>query len=95
MSEEFYDDEITPALTEIAKKCHEKGMNFLSTVEFEPNEIGTTAILENAGIEMKVSYLASKCAGNVDLLIMALLKDAKQNGHNSIYLKILLDMDNN
>jgi len=59
MSEEFYDDEISPVLTELANKCHENGMNFLSMVEFQPNEIGATTIMENAGIEISLSLCVS------------------------------------
>ena len=92
MTEQFYDEEIAPVLLELAKKCDEKSISLISAVEFAPNDIGGTYNIKKPGIEMKVAYLGCRCLGNVDNLIMSLLKDAKKNGHNSIYLKILLDM---
>jgi len=35
--EKFYDDEIAPAILEIAKKCHDNLIPFVAAVEWDPS----------------------------------------------------------
>ena len=44
-NEIIYDDEIAPALLEIAKRCGERGMSFVANVEFSPGDTGSTVLL--------------------------------------------------
>ena len=48
MSEQWYDDEIAPALAEIAEKCRKKGVPMVAVVEYEPGERGSTLLVNAA-----------------------------------------------
>jgi hypothetical protein len=97
-SEQFYDNEIAPALFDIMKKCEAQGMPFLAMVEFYPGDTGRTEFKpgweENAGevdgrsAKMRMTSYAARCDGNFDRFAMAMLKDAEKHGHGSIYLDI-------
>jgi len=52
-NEEWYDKKIAPKLAELANQCGERGMSFLSVVEYEPGSRSRTQRLTNgAGLEM-------------------------------------------
>lgn len=88
--EAYFDKEIGPALLELARKCEVAGLSFLNRVEWAPNEGATTSSIQpHPGIGMKITYSAALANGNADALIMAMLKYAKESGHNSIYLHLL------
>lgn len=79
--ESWYDAEIAPALAELAKRCHERGMSFVAAVEYQPGERGGTYYLTaEAGLEMRMLRLCSKTVPNVDRYIMALKRYARENG---------------
>lgn len=88
--EEFYDREIAPALADIAKKLEERGMSIAAVVEYEPESVGITVRIEPAaGPQMRMAYYGAVSKGNVDTLIGRLVKDAKEHGHSSAYLRML------
>ena len=90
MGEEFYDEEIAPALMRLAKSCEEHGLSLIAMVEFGPNETGSTfSVRENAGIEIQVARMAMRSQGNADMLIMGLRDYGSKHGHNSFMLKRL------
>lgn len=79
--EGWYDAEIAPALRELAKKCHERGMSFVAAVEYEPNKRGGTYYLtEDAGLEMRMLQLCALTAPNVDAYVLNLKRHANRNG---------------
>lgn len=89
-NEEFYDNEIAPVLAELAKKCGEREMGFLSAVGLGPESIATTSLLfSDSGIAMTLASLAIHAKGNVDELFFALKRYADKHGHNSIVLEML------
>ena len=88
--EEFYDQEIAPALLVLCKRCQDRGISFVAKVEWEPGESGMTAfVAEGAGIGMVTAAWAAKANGNADSLIFAMMKQARERGHNSICLHLL------
>ena len=90
MSEEIYDAKIVPKLADLAGKCQSAGMSFLAMVEFAPGETGRTEYMTaTPGMKMQIALMAARCNGNVDALIMGLMKYAEKHGHGSIFLKQL------
>lgn len=81
--EAWYDAEIAPALAALAKRCHERGMSFIASVEYQPGDRGSTYYLtERACLQMHMLHLASRTAPNVDGYIMALRRHCEENGHD-------------
>lgn len=88
--EKFYDTEIAPVLMELARKCQNNGLSIAAMVEWEPGETGRTAALAvGSGFGIRMAETAMRSAGNVDTLIWALMKYAKEAGHSSICLQQL------
>lgn len=90
--EQAYDDLIAPKLLEVARLCHDHGMPFVAQVEYGPGDYGMTADLParaERSLPMDWMYVAGRCRGNVDALIMHLVGQAKERGHGSAYLKQL------
>jgi hypothetical protein len=86
-NEEFYDKEIAPALIRLSRQCKGRGMSLLAHVEFDDDGIGTTASLEkDCSFATEMAHMAIQSAGNVDALILALMKYGRKNGHSSICL---------
>lgn len=86
-NEQIYDEEIAPELMRLAKRCEELGFSFCANVEWEPGETGRTAVqMPDAGCKQLLVHWASKCNGNVDALIMAIDRHAREHGHSSSYL---------
>lgn len=79
--EQWYDDEIAPALAELAKRCNERGMSFVAVVEYQPGYRGGTYMLtEDAGLPMHMLHLCSRTAPNVDAYVMNLAKHCAAKG---------------
>lgn len=88
--EAFYDAEIAPALRELAERCKANGLSFLAAVEWEPGETGRTFYTTPpVGLPLRWADLAIRVNGNVDALIFALMRDAREVGHGSICLSKL------
>lgn len=89
-NETFYDNEIAPRLTELARACEDRGMSFIASVEYAPSETGSTILLSaDSSFQSRLMDLATRCNGNVDSLIFALMKYAREHGHSSMCLKQL------
>jgi hypothetical protein len=89
VSEAFYDAEIGPKLLELAKLCEARGMSFVANVEYGDGETASTVSLaKSAGIKVLLSAWATRCHGNVDSLWNAIVKHAREYGHNSVYLHL-------
>lgn len=79
--EAWYDAEIAPALTAIAKRCSDRGMSFLATVEYEPGRrAGTYYMTEGADLAMQMQYVCAMTVPNVDSYIINLAKSCKSKG---------------
>ncbi len=90
VSEEYYDEEIAPALRDVASKCEAWGMSIVAMVEWEPGETGSTrALAAGRGFGMELVQAAVSAQGNVDALVFAIMRHAREHGHASIILKQL------
>lgn len=79
--EAWYDAEIAPALAELAKRCHERGMAFVAAVEYQPGDHATTYMMgDGACLQMQMVRLCSQTAPNVDSYIMNLARHCKAKG---------------
>lgn len=85
MSEEVYDLEIAPVLMSIAEQCKAMGISFVASVEYEPGKIATTVGGKPQGVEQDLVRHAAACNGNVDGMLIALVR--KYGPGNSIYLR--------
>lgn len=95
--EEIYDAEIAPALLKAAQRCQELGFPIIVSVEWERAEAsrGRTEFCpaldgdkRPSAAQLLVHY-AARCNGNIDSMLMAVLRDAEKYGHSSIYLRML------
>jgi len=86
MSEQFYDEEIAPALLALADKAKEHGMTFVARVEWAPGEGGSTfgGDFSSAGIAQVMTALSARSNGNVDGVLLELIK--RFNVSASIFL---------
>lgn len=79
--EAWYDAEIAPALAELAKRCHERGMAFVAVVEYQPGDrAGTYYMTEHAGLAMHMQHFCAMTAPNVDAYVMNLKRHCKASG---------------
>lgn len=93
-NEEIYDKEIAPALKKIADRCVELKFPFLASIEYDRGLEGGIGMTEyrpadRPSAQQLLVHYASRCNGNVDSLIMAIIRDAEKHGHTSAYLRIL------
>lgn len=80
-NEQWYDEEIAPALLAISKKLEDRGMSMIATVEFNPDERGSTFVLsEDATLPMHILHIAARAGGNFDSLAMGVLRFCKARG---------------
>lgn len=88
--EALYDTLIAPRLLEIGKLCQDNALGFVAAVEYEPFSIGRTASWpEDSSLAIRLVDVAAKAHGNVDSLIWAIMRYARENGHSSACLHIL------
>lgn len=92
-NEQIYDAEIAPKLLEISKRCQELGFAFVANVEWEVGETGRTEFCpatDGTGTRPSAKQLlvhyAARCHGNIDAMLMAVVRDAEKFGHSSMYL---------
>lgn len=80
-NEEWYDTEIAPKLAELANLCGDRGMSFLSVVEYEPGSRSTTQrATGNTGLEMTMIAHCAKTAPNIDGYVIGLARYCRENG---------------
>lgn len=88
--EAFYDAEVAPVLRELSIKCRDNGLSFLAIVEWAPGEQGrTSSLLAPSGDGIRWADAAARANGNTDGLIMGLMKEGRERGHNSVCLHLL------
>lgn len=81
--EAWYDAEIAPALAALAKRCHERGMAFVSVVEYQPGDRARTVYMtKDAGLAMEMVNLCAATVPNVDCYIMNLRRLCKERGQD-------------
>lgn len=90
-NEAWYDAEIAPVLADLAKRCNERGMSFIATVEYDEGKRGGTYYLtEDADLSMRMVYLCSRSAPNVDSFLINLTRHCVEKGIDigqSMFLK--------
>jgi hypothetical protein len=80
-NEEYYDQEIAPALLEISKKCKERGFSMVATVEYDKDARGSTFLRgPNTGLEMVMLELCAKAGTNVDRYMLSLRRFCEESG---------------
>jgi hypothetical protein len=95
--EEIYDSEIAPALLKIATRCKELGFPFVAAVEWDSAVEGQRGRTEfcpkddekRPSAAQLLCHYAARSNGNIDSMLMAVMRGARQYGHSSIYLKML------
>jgi hypothetical protein len=89
-SEELYDTQIAPLLLQAANLCKEHKIPFIAVTEYNKDDFGCTKYLgENPSVTMLVLHWAYLAKDNVDNLIIALMRYAKEHGHSSVFLQRL------
>jgi hypothetical protein len=88
--EAFYDEHIGPELLRLGQLAEANGFSFAAVVEWLPGETGVTAcVAADASFKMRLAEIGATCHGNVDALLIAIERYARQHGHSSIYLQRL------
>jgi hypothetical protein len=92
-NEEIYDAEIAPALLKISQRCQELGFAMVASVEWEVGENGRTEFCPKTdgstprpSAKQLLVHYAARCHGNIDAMLMAVMRDAEKYGHTSAYL---------
>ena len=85
--EACYDEEVAPALREIARKCEQHGLSFLAICEWEPGDYGRALLQQSsASPAFRLTNIAAKSEGNADVLINSIIEYGRRYGHDSIHL---------
>lgn len=95
--EKFYDEEIAPALLELAKKCLDNGLSMVAAVEWdkerpEDDGWGSTVGLQKegeVGLPLAMQAMLVRSGRNIDAFILGLKRYAHRNGidtSQSVYL---------
>lgn len=88
--ERLYDETIAPALLEVMNQCRSAGFSLVAFVEYEPDHYGTSlAKAPAATFAVNLVHTAARSNGNVDTLLIALIKHALEHGHSSLILSQL------
>lgn len=90
-NEKFYDEEIAPALLEIAKKLDARGMSMIATVEYDRGERGSTyQLAKDRGFEMDLLYAQSRAGNHIDSFLFSVIRMCQRRGislRESIFLQ--------
>lgn len=79
-NEEWYDREIAPKLLELSNLCGNRGMSFVSTVEYAPGKRSRTQRLTpSAGLEMNMLALCAASGLNVDGYMIGLIRYCREH----------------
>ena len=92
LDEAFYDAEVAPLLLKAANLCQSKGISMVCWDSFSR----TVTLAEDSPFAARLVDLAAKCQGNVDAMWIALIKDARKNGHGGssfLYLELKKESD--
>ncbi len=87
--EAWYDEKIAPELARLAEACAERGMSFLSVVEYEPDNFARTQLLENPGRSMAMMAMLATAVPNVDRFLIDFMRYCKERNidySNSLFL---------
>ena len=85
--EAWYDATVAPALLVLGKECQERGLSLLAACEWAPGEFGRTyATPGEPSFPLRLANASLKSLGNVDSLILGIIRYAHVHGHSSIYL---------
>ncbi len=88
--EKFYDDEIAPKLSEIAKICREKGMPMVAAVYFQGEHSGLTQVPpEEPSAAWTLMRQCWAARGNIDSLCISLARHVKPENDGSIVLRMI------
>jgi hypothetical protein len=78
--EQWFDDEIAPALMALANRCRERGMAVVASVEYEPGKRSSTiAMPDGAGLAMQFQRLCANAGENIDGYMFAVQKFCHAN----------------
>jgi hypothetical protein len=78
--EEWYDEEISPKLLELAEECGKRGLSFVSVVEYGDGRAHIRRLAQHAGLEMVMIDHCAKIAPNLDGFVIGLKKYCREKG---------------
>ena len=89
--EAIYDEQIAPLMTKLIEVCQREGIPMFASFQYSDEGFCTSALSTGHCVLEHYRALA-QCAlpggVNVDKYMNWVAKDARQNGHGSIYLKM-------
>lgn len=89
--EAIYDDQISPLMTQLLEVCQREGIPMFASFQYSENGFCTSALRTGHCVFDHYTAL-SQCSAhggvNVDKYMNWVAKDARKNGHGSIYLKL-------
>lgn len=94
-NEKFYDENVAPVLLKLAQQCQKRGMSFLASVEYDPENGGRGRTdfqmpdqKDKLSAAQRMVHWAARCDGNIDSFFIACDRHGKEHGHSSIYLQM-------
>jgi hypothetical protein len=92
-NEHFYDEHIAPMLFSLAKQCEARGISFLALVEFAPGgdtpSGRTESLAVDASFAQRMAHWSARAQGNVDALMLPVMRWGREHGHSSAILSLL------
>ena len=90
MSEKIYDEQIAPLLQKAGKICEKHGMPFVASVEYEPQQGGTTAFVPpGTSLAIRMAHWSIQSNGNFDWFVIKMRQWAGERPHNSIFMRMI------
>jgi hypothetical protein len=87
-AERIYDEEIAPALLDVAQKCEAHGFALVAHAEWWPGETGITNIVpDGSSAQMRMTQLAAHAHGNLDGFFIAIKKQFPEAGDQSMFMR--------
>ena len=82
--ETIYDEDIAPALLELAKRCEQNGFSLSAICEWEPGKSErTTTHSSDCSFGVRLVTASMQANGNIDALLKAILDYAGKNDLDS------------
>jgi hypothetical protein len=89
--EAIYDEQIAPLMTQLLEICQREGVPMIASFQYSEDGFCTSALSTGHCVFTHYTALA-QCAEddgvNVDKYMNWVAKDARKNGHSSMYLKM-------
>lgn len=80
MSRQIFDEQIEPLLHQAGHICQEHELGFVAVVEYDSERMAEMRMMQGATASSELVSIAAAATGNVDRLLLNVMRYAKRNG---------------